>query len=150
MAAATIALSLSGCDTNTGTPAARVSCNCATPAVPIPGMRGSTAFAPVATHHRTHRRFAARWDSHSYYWRREFAEVSVQTYGYHSDSHSHYESGGGGHDSGSGVRTGSGWQDGYSRWHAVAGGATRGANADATRLQSWHGYDADCPDRTRR
>lgn len=154
LAAMAIALSLSGCDINTGTPAAKIGCNCATPAAPaaaaIPDMRGSTAYAPPAVHHRHRTRVTGygRWSGHAYYWRREFAEISVQTYGYHSDSRSYYSAGGsGGHDGGF-RRADSGWQDGYSRWHGTAGVVGHGESAvvaDA-RLHPWHGYDADCPD----
>ena len=91
----------------------------------------------------------ARWSGHAYYWRREFAEISVQTYGYHSDSRSYYSAGGsGGHDGGdSGVPIAAG------RTATAAGTETAGVVghgesavvADA-RLHPWHGYDADCPD----
>jgi hypothetical protein len=152
IAAAAIALSLSGCDTNTGAPAAKVGCNCATPAAPpaaaVPDMRGSTAYAPP-TAHRHHRPAGyGRWSGHAYYWRREFAEISVQTYGYHSDSRSYYSDGGSDSHDGGFRRAESGWQDGYGRWHGtagVAGHTDSGVVADA-RLRPWHGYDATCPD----
>lgn len=149
LATAATALALAGCDSNTGTPATRVvGCNCPAPAVmPAPDMRGSTA--PALPHHRRHRGYA-RWSGHSYYWRRSFAEVSVETYDYHSGSHSYFVGGGyGGAYAGGDAHRG-GWQDGYGRWHGTGGGAGAApderAEADA-RMKPWHGYDAKCPDR---
>jgi hypothetical protein len=158
--AGVLTLALSSCDLNTGAPAARVGCNCpvaAAPApVPLPDMRGSTAYAPAAVrHHVRHgRAYGYAWSGHSYYWRREYAEVSVQTYDYHSDSHAYYvggsgggSAGGGGYASHDGDDHHEGWQDGHGRWHAT-GSAAHGEIADAgARLKPWHGYDANCPDR---
>ncbi|HXC54509.1 MAG TPA: hypothetical protein VNU97_04390 [Rhizomicrobium sp.] len=170
-AAALAALTVSGCDIDTGPPkTAKVECNCAQPpqsaaALP-PDMRGSTAYPPPARHYRWHgRRYAG--GVHGYYWRREYAELSVSTYDYHSDSHSYYQGdrggsaasayayagaaayAGGASYGGAAVHGG----DGFTR---VEGGATIGAPThyethadDRARLHPWHGYDADCPDQDR-
>ncbi len=104
-AAALAALTLSGCDINTTPKTAKVECNCAAPPAPPAGMRGGDYNPPPAEPYREHHRWHggshhgyARWHGgeggHSYYWRREYSEMSVFTYDYHSDSHS-YETGGG-------------------------------------------------------
>ncbi|MEI9995012.1 MAG: hypothetical protein WDM91_10490 [Rhizomicrobium sp.] len=153
-AAALAVLTVSGCDINTGTPRTeKVTCNCATPAPAVPpaGARSGEAPRPQARvhHHRDWR--AAPGHGYAYRWHREYAEVSVQTYDYHSDSHSYYQGG---------ERGGAyGATDGY------AGGAHRGdhdrgdedgapvhdrrAADERERLHPWHGYDADCPDQDR-
>jgi hypothetical protein len=104
-AAALVAITVSGCDINTGPPkTAKVECNCAVPAAPPAEMRGSEAYPPPAApyryhgHRRPHGTFYAGWhDGHSHYWRREYAETSVFTYDYHSgSSSSSYYAGGGG------------------------------------------------------
>lgn len=170
-AAAALALfTVSGCDINTGPPkTAKVECNCATPAPPA-GMRPSTAYAPPETpyRYRAHRHGygIARWSGHSYYWRREYSEISVATYDYHSDSHSYTMAGGGGSYGASayaaaGAYAGGyhavdhGWVDGYGRGHD--GGATAGTpvhyetnGRSGGRGDVWHGYDVDCPDGARR
>lgn len=157
VAAALAVLTVSGCDINSG-PAktAKVDCNCTAPpqaaTTPPPDMRG--AYAPPTVHYRW-RGHAHRYagGGHSYYWRREFAEISVATYDYHSDSHSYYQGyqgTAGGSDASAYAGGGAHGDDGYRR---VDGGATAGEPAyyethgdDRARLHPWHGYDADCPD----
>ena len=167
-AAALIAVTLSGCDINTGPPkTAKVECNCAAPvAAPPAGISGGgTTYAPPPErHYRWHRHphSYAHWSGHSYYWRREYSEVSVQTYDYHSTSTSTYTDGGtygGGDAYASGEVYGDGgyhtadrgWIDGYGRSHD--GGATTGEpvhyethGGGHSRGDVWHGYDVDCPD----
>jgi hypothetical protein len=166
MAAALAVLTVSGCDINSAPPkATQVQCNCGTTpppvaaATPAPDMRGSTAYAPPARHHRyRHPRGFARWHDRSYFWRREYAELSVVTYDYHSGSQTYYDDGTGHHDTADNsgthddgyTRVDSGWIDGYGRGHGN-GGAHGGSGDDARgRLHVWHGYDADCPDQHRR
>ncbi len=168
-------LAVSGCDINTGTPReAKVECNCATPTRAIPGtpdMRGSEG--PLSRHRRHYRAASySQGDRHGYAWRREYSELSVETYDYRSSSRSYStgESGGessGGADayayagasaggSGDGYRVVErGWVDGYGRTHG--GGAAAGTPVhyetsarDGARMHPWHGYDADCPDKDRR
>ncbi len=164
--AALAALSLASCDINTGTPNnAQAGCHCtAPPPAPVPPAAGTeTAYAPPPpAHHRHHGGVYAygghgRYSGHgSYYWRREFSEVSVQTYEYHSDSRSYASDGAyagsgtygeGGATAGDSVH-GEGWVDGYGRAH---GGATAGSAVhyehDGRRRSVWHGYNEDCPDR---
>jgi len=157
-AAALAALTVSGCDINTGPKTAPVACNCATPAPPPTGMRGSDDTTPPATahHHRHAHRYATSYGGgHAYYWRREYSEVSVQTYDYHSDSHSYAMGGGdeGGGSAGASAYASSGgaWVDGYGRGHggATAGTAVSGGDEHG-RLKPWHGYDVDCPDKPAR
>jgi hypothetical protein len=134
-AAALAVIMVSGCDINTG-PAktAKVECNCA--GTPPAGMRPSTAYAPPAEpyHHRWHREHhgtgTASWHgggSHSYYWRREYAELSVATYDYHSTSHSYYMSGGdGGGSSGASAYA---YAGAYSGGSAYAGAGAHGGDS---------------------
>jgi len=91
-----------------------------------------------------------------YYWRREYSELPVYTYDYHSTSTSSTYVGG---SSGTYAETGGGyhvvphgWVDGYGVMH-TGGGAYAGVPAhyetggrDRDRMSSWHGYDAYCPD----
>lgn len=172
LAGAAVALSLSGCDINTNGQK-QANCNCAaTPAAPPvaattpPDMRGSTAFMPpearpYSHRHRTRERGYAYGGGHHgyYYWRKEYSEISVATYDYHSGSTSTYFGGDayhgggdyrGGHgERGDGYRGAEyGWIDGYGRGHgAHVGDAVHydGGTADG-RDHPWHGYDADCPD----
>lgn len=182
---AVVALALSGCDINTSGQK-QANCNCATtpPAAPPvavtpPDTRGSTAYMPsdedVDTgghryRHRTYgsgghhrpRGYAYNGGHHGYYWRREYSEISVATYDYHSGSSSSYfgYTGGGSYHGGGeyhghgehgddGYRpVDGGWIDGYGRGH---GGHTGDAvhyetGGDDGRDHVWHGYDADCPD----
>lgn len=174
-AAALAAMTVSGCDINTGPPkTAKVECNCAAPAAPPEGMRPGTAYAPPVTHghyrgyRHPHEYGTAHWSGHSHYWRREYSEVSVATYDYHSDSHSYTMGGGGGSSgvsayayaaAGGGYAGGGyhavdgGFVDGYGRGH----GATVGepvhfeTHPDGHgRGDVWHGYDVDCPDPAQR
>ncbi len=94
-AAALAAMTVSGCDINTGPPkTAQAACNCTMP--PPAGMRGSEAYPPPAQHdrYRGYRRphgssYAGWHGGHSHDWRREYAETSVFTYDYHSGSSSY-------------------------------------------------------------
>ena len=171
VAAAIAALAVSGCDINTGPPkTAKVECNCAAPAPE--GLRPSTAYAPPAMHDR-YRGYAhhsgygtARGGGHSHYWRREYSEVSVATYDYHSDSHSYVMGGGdssgvsayayaaaGGYGGGGAYAGGSehggggyhvvdhGWVDGYGRGHD-GGGATTGTPVHFETHSGGHGRGA--------
>jgi hypothetical protein len=178
-AAALVALCVSGCDINTTPKSAKVECNCTTSP---DGMRGSDADAPPPPpyrHRHDHGGYARYHDhydhgGHGHYWRREYSEVSVFTYDYHSDSHG-YTMGGGanggaaayayagasgggayagaGASAGGGAVTGGGvWVDGHGRSHG--GSATAGEPAhyeppadDHARQKPWRGYDADCPDK---
>ena len=165
-AAALAVFTVAGCDINTGTPKeTKVGCNCTTPpaATPAPPA-GEPYYEPPHHHHRWYGHGTTRsygGGVHGYAWRREYSEFSVQTYDYHSDSHSYVMGGedssayaggstyaGGGAYAGGGVH--GGWVDGYGRGH---GGATAGdaahyetATADRARLAPWRGYDIDCPD----
>ncbi|MBS0471060.1 MAG: hypothetical protein JSR60_08320 [Proteobacteria bacterium] len=144
-AVALIALTVSSCDINTTPKTAKVECNCAAPAVPGP----SAYTPPPAAPHRSHHRGYAHATGHGHYWRREYSEISVFTYDYHSDS-SGYAAGGSGHANGNtGYATGGGaaagvWVDGYGRRHGT-GGTVPPAD-DRARMAPWHGYDATCPD----
>jgi hypothetical protein len=178
LAGAAVALSLSGCDINTNGQK-QANCNCvpAPVAPPVattgtPDLRGSTAYRPPEeprpVHHR-HRERGYAYDGGGghhgyYYWRREYSEVSVAMYDYHSGSTSSYFGftgggvyhGGGDYHGGHGEHDGHGggyhgtdhgWIDGYGRGH---GGYTGDAvhyesRADDGRDHPWHGYDADCP-----
>jgi hypothetical protein len=186
VAGAAVALSLSGCDMRGGDQKpAKVDCNCTTtppPAqatTPPPDMRGSTAYVPPEEHrtyhHHSYRPRGADGGHHGYYtWRKEYSEISVATYDYHSGSTSTY-TGGGSYDGGDAYHGGGdyhgghgehdgggyhgghdggyhdadrGWIDGYGRGH---GGYTGDAvhyesGTDDGRGHVWHGYDADCPD----
>lgn len=202
LAAATVALALSGCDINTSPRTAKAECGCcscptqaapptrtaATPPMPDDDMRGSDAYEPRPYrrhHHRGYDRYRphrdrgySRWNGHSYYWRREYSEMSIYTYDYRSASTSTYVgatagaaagasayayagAGAGAYaGAGAGASTGGGyrvvpggWQDGYGRWHdgrATAGDPAHyeptGSGDGGSRMQPWHGYDADCPD----
>lgn len=151
--AAVAALSLTSCDIDTGKPA-QTACHCTTPppATP-PGMQAE--MPPPVVHHRRHRHdddyaYSGHARGHAYYWHREWSEASVQTYDYHSDSHSYSTGGGRGHAGGgaygSGSEGGDSWVDGYGRRHdRGASGATHAGN-DRARRSVWHGYDEDCPD----
>jgi hypothetical protein len=166
LASATVALSLSGCDIRGGDQKPATACNCATPpaaattTTPPPDMRGSTAYMPPAIHHRRHYRprgYAYGSGHHgTYYWRKEYSEVSVAMYDYHSGSTSSYfggESYGGddyhgGHGGGGYHGAAHGWIDGYGRGHDgyVGDAVHHESGADDGRDRPWHGYDADCPD----
>lgn len=104
-AAALAALTLSGCDINTTPKTAKVECNCTPPAPPPVATHDDDYGPPPPDHDHYRDRYRghggshhgyARWHGggHSHYWRREYSEMSVFTYDYHSDSHS-YETGGG-------------------------------------------------------
>jgi hypothetical protein len=164
-AAALAAVTVSGCDLHSG-PAkpAQVTCNCTAPATPPAGMRGSTAYAPPPAAPRRHRGYhheydIARWSGgHSHVWRREYAEVSVVTYDYHSGSRSYDTDAGGGAYTGDAVHGGDGyhgaahgWVDGYGRGHGGGESVRDDTPADGRgRRDPWRGYDALCPDRERR
>jgi len=169
---------VSGCDINTGGgKPASVDCHCAVPvaAAPAAAPIATASAPPVEYHHRyhyRHRGYGARYAGvHGYYWRREYSEISVATYDYHSDSHSYYVGGheGGGASAyayayaGGGASAGAhadgeyhvaegGWIDGFGRGHG--GRATTGTpvhyeepSNEHDRMRPWHGYDADCPDK---
>ena len=178
-AAALAVFTVGGCDINTGSQKpAQTTCNCN-------GTPPAQAAAPAAPpepytppeHYRRHRTSGrhyayGRYDggARTYYWRRAYSEIAVQTYDYHSESSSYVigEDGdhrgyrrGGHHDGDGGYAGGAvhreGWVDGYGRHHdggeASAGApvhedvAHEDASAnDNARLHPWHGYDADCPD----
>jgi hypothetical protein len=152
------ALAVSGCDINTGPKTAPVACNCAAPAPPPTVAAGNGDTTPPARHrHRHAHRYAASYGGgQAYYWRREYSEVSVQTYDYRSGSHSYAMDESGGDDTGgsggasayasSGGSTEGGWVDGYGRGHGGAGAAVGGGD-ERGRLKPWHGYDIDCPDK---
>lgn len=163
---AAMALALSGCDINTNGQK-QTACNCAAtpPAAPVaattpPDMRGSTAYMPPEEpwpYHHRHRHAGhgyAYSGHHGYYWRREYSEISVATYDYHSGSTSRffgYTGGdayhGGGDYHGEHDGADHGWIDGYGRSHGgYAGGAVRRETGSDGRDRPWHGYDADCPD----
>jgi hypothetical protein len=151
--AALAALCLTSCDSNTGTPkAAKVECNCAPPAqtAGVPDLRGNEAAPRPHQRHYGHARYT--YPGHA--WRREYSEISVETYDYHSDSRSFAMADGGAYAGGSGEgyrAVEHGWIDGYGRSHG--GGATAGASVDydgRTRRDTWHGYDAECPDKDRK
>ncbi|MEI9991598.1 MAG: hypothetical protein WDM86_16330 [Rhizomicrobium sp.] len=145
-AAALAVFTVAGCDINTG-PAkdTKVGCNCATPPAATPTPTGE-ADTPPPPRHRWHRHGDRHvyGGGHGYAWRREYSEISVATYDYHSDSRSYVM--GGGDYAGGGAAHGNGWVDGYGR--AYGGGADHHETAadDRARLHPWHGYDADCPD----
>jgi len=172
LAGAAVALSLSGCDINTNGQK-QANCNCATtpPAAPPvatanpPDMRGSTAYMPPEEprpyhrHHRSHGRgYAYGGGHHGYhYWRREYSEISIAAYDYHSGStstyfgytgggtHGDYHGGSHGEHDGGYHEVDGGWIDGYGRGHG--GEAVHyESGADDGRGRPWHGYDADCPD----
>lgn len=182
LAAALAVLTASGCDINTApSKPATVECHCAAPpaqaaATPPPDMRGSTAYQPPQYDYRP--RWNARghryaggdgYRSHggdAYRWHRSYAERSVFSYDYHSDSHGYYQgdnySGGNSYTDGGGYAdhgthgddgfrpVEQGWIDGYGRSHGGGGGGisiTGGTGGvERARLHPWHGYDADCPD----
>ena len=138
-------LSVSGCDSNSPAPKpATVSCNCTTPAAPPPLVTPALPPATPAIHHRGRHR-SASWHGRGYRWHKEYAETSVFTYDYHSDSHSYYQGEpvyrhGGGEE---------GWVDGYGRSHGSGSEDDSDflASGDAHgRMKPWHGYDVDCPD----
>jgi hypothetical protein len=168
-AAALAVFTVAGCDINTGAPKpAQSTCNCGgaqpPPQASVPPAPESYA-PPEHRHHAQSRHYADRGHdrgAHSYYWRRSYSEVAVQTYDYHSDSSStvigddgdrrdyHHEGHEGG-DANAGAEHGEGWVDGYGRRHD-GGEASIGepvhdnGRGDGARLHPWHGYDADCPD----
>ena len=171
-----IAVSVTGCDINTTPKTTQVGCNCTVPPAP-PAATPYPPPAPADFHRHarggSHHGYA-RWSGggHTYYWRREYAEMSVFTYDYHSGSHSYSTGGHGGGYSGASAYAyaaagasggggayaggGSGYvgdavhgDDGY---RAVPG-ATAGDPAHydtrghgGARMDPWHGYDVDCPD----
>lgn len=143
-AVALIALTVSSCDINTTPKTAKVECNCAAPAAP------SAYTPPPAPIRHPHRGYArATGGGHGHVWRREYSEISVFTYDYHSDSSGYsvggHASGGGYAADGGGAAAGGGvWVDGYGRRHGT-GGAVPPAD-DRARMAPWHGYDATCPD----
>ena len=164
-AAALAVFTVAGCDINTGTPKeTKVGCNCTTPPAATPAPPASEPYyaPPAPRHHRWHGHGYARTYGgvHGYAWRRDYSEISVETYDYRSDSHSYVtgESSDSGTYSGAGAYAGGGaggsehggWVDGYGRGH---GGATAGdavhddrAIVDRARMAPWRGYDIDCPD----
>ncbi|HEY0300105.1 MAG TPA: hypothetical protein VGC36_02160 [Rhizomicrobium sp.] len=123
LAAGLIALSVGGCDINTTPKTAKVDCNCTVP--PAPPPPDSDAYAPPPQdrgyRHREH------WHGHhghggrAHYGRREYAEMSVFTYDYHSRSTSYTTGGHGG---------GSGGVSVYA-YAAAGAGAYAGAGAHA-------------------
>src|SRR3569832_989569 len=174
LAGAAIALSLSGCDMRGGNQKQTNNNSAATPTTapvpatqPAPDMRGSTAYMPPEEHHTYHHRYRYRPRGYAtggghhgyYYWRKEYSEISVATYDYHSGSTStyfggdayhgggDYHGGHGGH--GDGYHDADhGWIDGYGRGHGGAAGDAvhYESHGDDGRDHIWHGYDADCPD----
>ncbi len=155
-AAALAVFTVAGCDINTGTPKeTKVGCNCTTPpaATPAPPAAEPYDAPPPAPHrYRWHRHFYAPvYDSvHGYAWRREYSEISVETYDYHSDSHS-YVMGEGAYAGGDAYAGGAehgGWTDAYGRAHGGAGDAVHGdaRTVYRARMAPWRGYDIDCPD----
>jgi hypothetical protein len=151
VAGALAVFALAGCDINTG-PAkpAQTGCNCTTPPPPAPPAYEPPAYEPPVphTHWRYHtRRYAG---AHGYAWRREYAELSVETYDYRSSSRSYVTDEGayaGGSYAGGAVH-GAGWVDGYGRAHGGgdAGVPVHSNVADRARAAVWRGYDIDCPD----
>jgi hypothetical protein len=140
-AAALIALCVSGCDINTTPKTAKVECNCTTSPAPPAGMRGSDEDVPPPPYRHRHGHGGyARYHDRGHSWRREYSEISVFTYDYHSDS---YGGTMGGASGGASVYAGT-----------SGGGAVSGAAAqdtppadDRARLKPWRGYDVDCPDK---
>jgi hypothetical protein len=168
LAGAVLALSLSGCDMRGGDQK-QAACNCATApvappvaaATPTPDMRGSTAYTPPEEprpYHHRHRAHGTGYGGghHGYAWHREYSEISVAMYDYHSASTSTYVGGDtGGYDHhGHGDHDGGyhdadhGWIDGYGRGHGgyVGDAVHHETGGDDGRDRPWHGYDADCPD----
>ena len=185
---ALIAVSVIGCDINTTPKTAQVGCNCTAPPAPPAGMRGSDAYPPPAAPvgYRTHERYhwhgaphhgTAHWSGgdRSYHWRREYSEMSVFTYDYHSSSTSYTTGGhGGGYGGvsayayaaagsygGGGAYAGAGAHgggyagdpvhadDGYHRVPSGTVGDPAHYETDGRdrhRGDVWHGYDVDCPD----
>lgn len=150
-AAGLAALALTSCDINTGA-TRKADCNCTPAPVTAPVPPAQTAsYAPPAGHRR-HRRSYAYGGARGYAWRREYSEVSVETYDYHSDSSS-YVMGGESYGGSGGERIAHGdahgdRTDGFDRTHSDAGTA-RYETAGRQRMDPWHGYDVDCPDQRR-
>jgi hypothetical protein len=130
-AAALAAITVSGCDINTGPPkTAKVECNCTAPAAPPAGMRGSEPPPAEPYHHHSYRRphesgYASWHGGHSHYWRREYAETSVFTYDYHSGSSTYYAGSHGGGSSGASAYAYA-EAGGYAGAGAYAGGGAHG------------------------
>jgi hypothetical protein len=174
-AAALAVFTVSGCDINTGAQKpAQSTCNCAgTPPQASVPPAPSEPYTPPEYHRRHH---THGWHdaysghdggAHSYYWRRSYSEIAVQTYDYRSSSSSYvigedgdrHDHGGYDHHgyrhgegyAGGAVHGEGGWVDGYGRHHdggeaSVGEPAHEETNGDGARLHPWHGYDADCPD----
>lgn len=147
-AAGLAALALTSCDINTGA-TRKADCNC-TPApatAPVPPAQ-TASYAPPPEHRRHHRSYAYG-GARSYVWRREYSEVSVETYDYHSDSRS-YAMGGESYSRSGGERIVDGGAHegrGDDRPHGDAGTPVHYETAGHSRMDPWHGYDVDCPDR---
>jgi hypothetical protein len=140
--AATAALGLASCDINTGPPkAAQADCHCAAPPPAVPPVEP----APPPTYRHHHRyAYSGHTSGHTYYWRREYSELSVDVYDYHSSS-TRYTTGGGASYAGGGAYTG---DAAYGGGHDGAGtGTAVYAGGGHDRLSVWHGYDQDCPDK---
>ncbi len=151
--AALAALSLTGCDINTGAPkTVQADCHCTNlPAAAPPVTSGDTDYEPRPAHRHSHRHgYADSGSAHSYSWRREYSEVSVATYDYRSDSRSYTIGASDAAYSGdsAGGESHGGLVDDHDS--ATAGEPVHRAQGDRHgRLSPWHGYDADCPDRDR-
>lgn len=151
-AAALAVIAVAGCDINTG-PAkpAQTTCNCTPPQPAVaPPAYGEPSYSPPPHRgrHRAHRSYGG---AHGYAWRREYAELSVETYDYHSTStvtvvgdSGGYAGGGYAYEGHGGAASGT-WTDGYGRVHSGAP-VHRDAAVDRARAAVWRGYDADCPD----
>jgi hypothetical protein len=152
---------IGACDINTGgSKSDKVACNCTAPPPAPPAAPPVVVPPEPRVHHVSHHDgwhdYAAHTGhgrAHAYYWRREYAEISVQTYDYRSDSHS-YVMGESDAYAGGGAY-GGGHHGGGHRGHG--GEATTGEPAffnpppdDRARSSVWHGYDEDCPEDERR
>lgn len=157
-AGALLGLGLTGCDQAPApqqqvaqvAPPAAPACNCGDKAVPDTHM---TRLSYIPRHRRHH------YESgyHGSYTSR--SEESVQSYGYVSpssvsyrESSESYASGGGyereGYVRGGHHYYGGGivWVDGYGRGYYGGQRPTVAQGMTGKRMDTWHGYDADCPE----